>query len=265
MNLTHERPDAFSLESAGRNYETISALSPTTLSIKRGERVAIVGPSGSGKTTLLSLFNSTVRASTGKITVLGNALEKTSGRNLKKLRSKIATIPQNLALVESLRVWQNIITGQIGERGFLGNLIDLIFASKNKILEIHSILERLGIEEKLFETTSNLSGGQKQRVALGRALYQNPQAILADEPVSSVDPARAENLVQLLNQISQEENITLVMSLHNLELAKAHFPRLIGLRNGKVKFDSAPEDLNEHKFKELYTLSEREILDDGKC
>jgi len=265
MNLTHERPDAFSLESAGRNYETISALSPTTLSIKRGERVAIVGPSGSGKTTLLSLFNSTVRASTGKITVLGNALEKTSGRNLKKLRSKIATIPQNLALVESLRVWQNIITGQIGERGFLGNLIDLIFASKNKILEIHSILERLGIEEKLFETTSNLSGGQKQRVALGRALYQNPQAILADEPVSSVDPARAANLVQLLNQISQEENITLVMSLHNLELAKAHFPRLIGLRNGRVKFDSAPEDLNEHKFKELYTLSEREILDDGKC
>jgi len=197
--------------------------------------------------------------------VLGNALEKTSGRNLKKLRSKIATIPQNLALVESLRVWQNIITGQIGERGFLGNLIDLIFASKNKILEIHSILERLGIEEKLFETTSNLSGGQKQRVALGRALYQNPQAILADEPVSSVDPARAANLVQLLNQISQEENITLVMSLHNLELAKAHFPRLIGLRNGRVKFDSAPEDLNEHKFKELYTLSEREILDDGKC
>ncbi len=265
MNLTHERPDTFSLESAGRNYETISALSPTTLSIKRGERVAIVGPSGSGKTTLLSLFNSTVQASTGKITVLGNALEKTSGRNLKKIRSKIATIPQNLALVESLRVWQNIITGQIGERGLLGNLINLIFASKNKILQIHSILERLGIEEKLFETTSNLSGGQKQRVALGRALYQNPQAILADEPVSSVDPARAANLVQLLNQISQEENITLVMSLHNLELAKAHFPRLIGLRNGKVKFDSAPEDLNEHKFKELYTLSEREILDDGKC
>ncbi|MBT7983591.1 MAG: ATP-binding cassette domain-containing protein [Akkermansiaceae bacterium] len=265
MNLTHERPHAFSLESAGRNYEIISALSPTTLSIKRGERVAIVGPSGSGKTTLLSLFNSTVQASTGKITVLGNALEKTSGRNLKKIRSKIATIPQNLALVESLRVWQNIITGQIGERGFLGNLIDLIFASKNKMLQIHSILERLGIEEKLFETTSNLSGGQKQRVALGRALYQNPQAILADEPVSSVDPARAANLVQLLNQISQEENITLVMSLHNLELAKAHFPRLIGLRNGKVKFDSAPENLNEHKFKELYTLSEREILDDGEC
>ena len=265
MNLTHERPHAFSLESAGRNYGIISALSPTTLSIKRGERVAIVGPSGSGKTTLLSLFNSTVQAGTGKITVLGNALEKTSGRNLKKIRSKIATIPQNLALVESLRVWQNIITGQIGERGFLGNLIDLIFASKNKMLQIHSILERLGIEEKLFETTSNLSGGQKQRVALGRALYQNPQAILADEPVSSVDPARAANLVQLLNQISQEENITLVMSLHNLELAKAHFPRLIGLRNGKVKFDSAPENLNEHKFKELYTLSEREILDDGEC
>jgi phosphonate transport system ATP-binding protein len=265
MNVTHEHPDTFSLESAGRNYENISALDPTTISIRQGERIAIVGPSGSGKTTLLGLFNSTVQASSGKITVLGNVLEKTSERNLKKIRSKIATIPQNLALVESLRVWQNIITGKIGERGFLGNLIDLIFPSKNKILKIHSILERLGIEEKLFERTSNLSGGQKQRVALGRALYQNPQAILADEPVSSVDPARAENLVQLLNQISEEENITLVMSLHNLELAKAHFPRLIGLRNGKINFDSDPEDLNESKFKELYTLSEREILDDGEC
>ncbi|MED6298603.1 MAG: ATP-binding cassette domain-containing protein [Verrucomicrobiota bacterium] len=265
MNVTHEHPDTFTLESAGRNYENISALDPTTISIRQGERIAIVGPSGSGKTTLLGLFNSTVQASSGKITVLGNALEKTSERNLKKIRSKIATIPQNLALVESLRVWQNIITGKIGERGFLGNLIDLIFPSKNKILKIHSILERLGIEEKLFERTSNLSGGQKQRVALGRALYQNPQAILADEPVSSVDPARAKDLVQLLNQISEEENITLVMSLHNLELAKAHFPRLIGLRNGKINFDSDPKDLNESKFKELYTLSEREILDDGEC
>ena len=164
MNVTHEHPDTFSLESAGRNYENISALDPTTISIRQGERIAIVGPSGSGKTTLLGLFNSTVQASSGKITVLGNVLEKTSERNLKKIRSKIATIPQNLALVESLRVWQNIITGKIGERGFLGNLIDLIFPSKNKILKIHSILERLGIEEKLFERTSNLSGGQKQRL-----------------------------------------------------------------------------------------------------
>ena len=264
MNVTHERPDTFSLESAGRNYENISALNPTTISIKQGERVAIVGPSGSGKTTLLSLCNSTVLASSGKVTVLGNELGEISGKTLKKIRSKIATIPQNLALVDSLRVWQNIITGQIGYRGFLGNLIDLIFPSKNKILQIYSILERLGIEEKLFATTSNLSGGQKQRVALARAIYQNPQAILADEPVSSVDPARAENLVQLLNQISEEENITLIMSLHNLELAKAHFPRLIGLRNGEVQFDSNPADLNENKFKELYTLSDREILGDGE-
>ena len=265
MNVTHKRPDTFILESAGRNYENISALNPTTINIKQGERVAIVGPSGSGKTTLLSLFNSTVQASSGKITVLGNELGKTSGKTLKKTRSKIATIPQNLALVDSLRVWQNIITGQIGCQGFLGNLIDLIFPSKNKLLQIHSILERLGIEEKLFATTSNLSGGQKQRVALARAIYQNPQVILADEPVSSVDPARAENLVQLLNQISEEENITLIMSIHNLELAKAHFPRLIGLRNGEVQFDSNPAHLNENKFKELYTLSDREILDDGKC
>lgn len=265
MKVTHKHPVTFSLESAERYYENTPALDSTTISIEQGERVAIVGPSGSGKTTLLSLFNSTVQASSGKITILGNELQKTSGKTLKKIRSKIAMIPQNLSLVDSLRVWQNIITGQIGNRGFFGNLIDLIFPSKNKIHKIHSILERLGIEEKLFERTSNLSGGQKQRVALGRALYQNPQAILADEPVSSVDPARAENLVQLLNQISEEENITLVMSLHNLELAKAHFPRLIGLRNGKINFDSDPEDLNESKFKELYTLSEREILDDGEC
>ncbi|NRB44569.1 MAG: ATP-binding cassette domain-containing protein, partial [Verrucomicrobiales bacterium] len=106
MKVTHKHPVTFSLESAERYYENTPALNSTTISIEQGERVAIVGPSGSGKTTLLSLFNSTVQASSGKITLLGNALEKTSERNLKKIRSKIATIPQNLALVESLRVWQ---------------------------------------------------------------------------------------------------------------------------------------------------------------
>ena len=122
--------------------------------------------------------------------------------------------------------------------------------------EVHQAVlhghERVGIEEKLYQRTDRLSGGQQQRVAIARALYQQPTSILADEPVSSVDPARARSAVQLLTDISREDGLTLCVSLHNLNLAREFFPRLIGLRNGEIVFDSATSDLEEDRFQQLY-------------
>ncbi len=256
-------PNAFRLEGSSRRYDQIVALAPTTLTIARGERVALVGPSGSGKTTLLSLLNATVTASSGSVEISGADIAQLSPRGLRAVRSQIATIPQHLGLVPNLRVWQNVATGRIGGRGLLGGLRDLFLLPKAALAEIHHLLDRVGIEEKLYARTSQLSGGQQQRVAVARALFQNPQAILADEPVSSVDPARAASLVELLCELAAERGLTLVMSLHNLELARTHFPRLIGLRGGRIQFDQTPAELDAAAFEKLYDLGEKEMLRDG--
>ena len=256
-------PAAFALEGAGRRYGAVEALRPTDLNIAQGERIALVGPSGSGKSTLLNLLNATVTPTDGAVSLLGDDIAQLSPRGLRELRSRIATIPQQLGLVPNLRVWQNVATGRIGSRGFFGGLRDLFFLPKAALTEIHSLLDRVGIEDKLYARTSELSGGQQQRVALARALFQKPKAILADEPVSSVDPARAASLVELLNELAREHQLTLVMSLHNLELAREHFPRLIGLRTGRVQFDQDPSTIDESALQELYHLGEEEMLEDG--
>jgi phosphonate transport system ATP-binding protein len=128
---------------------------------------------------------------------------------------------------------------------------------------VYELLERVGIPEKLFERTDRLSGGQQQRVALARALFQKPVALIADEPVSSVDPARARDTIELLTRISREEGLTLCMSLHNFELAREHLPRLFGLRDGKVVFDRASGEIGDEQFDMLYTLEKNEMWRDG--
>jgi len=260
---THSAPSTFHLRQVECRYGQLKALTSVSLSIKGGEKVAIVGPSGSGKTTLLRLCNATLQASSGTIEILGKRSENLPARQLRRIRSQIATIPQDLGLVPNLRVWQNIVSGRIGKLGLIGNLRNLLVPSKPTMTKIHSLLERVGIEDKLFARTAELSGGQQQRVAVARALFQEPEAILADEPVSSVDPARAKSLVDLLNDISGEHGITLLMSLHNLELARNSFPRLIGLRGGKVRFDQSPGQLDPVSLEQLYHLEADEILEDG--
>jgi phosphonate transport system ATP-binding protein len=131
------------------------------------------------------------------------------------------------------------------------------------VREAHAVLERVGIPEKLYERTERLSGGQQQRVAVARALFQEPEALLADEPVSSVDPARARATVNLLSALARERGLTLVVSLHHLEIARAFFPRLVGLRSGRIVFDRATAELPDDEIRSLYQLRDDEILQDG--
>jgi phosphonate transport system ATP-binding protein len=139
----------------------------------------------------------------------------------------------------------------------------MLFPARAAVRRVHRILERVGIPEKLYERTDTLSGGQRQRVAIARALYQEPEALLADEPVSSVDPARARDAVGLLAAISREEGLTLCVSLHNLALAREFFPRLVGLRHGRIAFDRPTDELDDDDFAALYDLSHEEMLRDG--
>ena len=155
----------------------------------------------------------------------------------------------------NLRVLQNVLCGRAGRTGFWGLIRRLALTRTEEAAAVLGLLERLGIPEKLYERTDTLSGGQQQRVAIARALYQEPAVILADEPVASVDPGRAHSLLKLLTTVAREEGVTLVMSLHHVELAQEFFPRLVGVRAGEVLFDKATEETSADELQDLYSVS----------
>ncbi len=248
----------FELEGTSVVYNGRAALADARLSVQRGEAVALVGPSGAGKTTLLRLLCAAVLPTSGRVAVAQQDLATVSAAELQALRAKIGFVHQDLALVPNLRVSQNVIAGSLGSLGFLGSARAMLLPSSAQLERAASILERVGIGEKLFQRTDSLSGGQRQRVAIARALYQDPWALLADEPVSSVDPARARDTVALLRDLCAERGLTLLVSLHDLELARAFFPRLVGLRGGRIVFDRPTQAIAEGDFRELYRLEGRE-------
>jgi len=261
--VTVTRRADFTLHQATVAYNGTPALAGIDLHIGPGEAVGIVGPSGSGKTTLLRLLNATVRPNAGSVAVDGEVLSGCSTRALRAIRSRIGFVHQDLSLVPNLRVVQNVLAGRVGRHGFWPSLKTVFYPGRAAVRRVHRILERVGIPEKLYERTDTLSGGQRQRVAIARALFQEPEALLADEPVSSVDPARARDAVGLLAAISREEGLTLCVSLHNLALAREFFPRLVGLRGGRIVFDRPTAELGDDDFAALYDLGQEEMLQDG--
>ena len=234
------------------------ALREVDLAIEPGEMVGLVGPSGAGKTSLLRLLNGTLRPTDGTVRVAGVAMRDHSLASLRRTRSRIGTVHQNLSLVPNLRVVQNVLAGKIGRTSLLGAARLLLLPPKAEVRRAYEILARVGIAEKLYDRTDRLSGGQQQRVAIARALFPEPLALLADEPVSSVDPARARDTISLLVELSRERGLTLCVSLHNLELAREFLPRLIGLRQGEVAFDQPTAELDDGDFRSLYDLASGE-------
>ncbi len=254
---------AFYLQNVACRFGSLRAVDGVSFEVDSGEQIALIGPSGSGKTSLIRMLNTMRAPDEGTLAVFGNEVGNLGPRDLRHLRTTIATIPQHLGLVPNLTAVQNIILGKGGRRGAMRSLRDLLLPSSVDLLEIHEILDRVGIEEKLYSRVAQLSGGQQQRVAIARALFQHPEALLADEPVSSVDPARARDTVKLLCELSVEQGFTLCVSLHDLQLAKEFFPRLIGMRKGQIVFDGAAGDLSGSDQSALYNLSEEEMIRDA--
>lgn len=240
------------LNDVSKNYGKMIALSSLSFNIQKGEIVALIGPSGAGKTTLLNTFANIISPDSGELIIDGFPIS--SYETSKQLYKKIGIIRQQFDLVSQLPVIHNVLAGRLGEWSFFKSLLSLIFPQDKDLAA--DALDRVGLLDKIYDKTANLSGGEKQRVALARLLVQEPQIILADEPVSSLDPARAEDILLMLIKLVKEENQTLIASLHSIEYAKKYFTRIIALRDGKIFFDLPANEVNEDLLSTLYNLKE---------
>lgn len=253
-----DAPKAFELRNVGVRFDGFPALLGLNLEVRRGECLAFVGPSGSGKTSALGVLNGMVPPATGSVRIREVDLSSIGTRGMRKLRVEIGVIPQDLGLVPNVRVYQNVMAGRLGRQSLIGSLRRLIRTPRSELQEVMHFLKRLGIANKIFQRTDSLSGGERQRVAIARSLYQGANTILADEPLSALDPARARETLALLVDIARENHMTLVLSMHDLALAREFIPRLIGLKDGAVLFDRATGDISPEEFEELYNLESKE-------
>lgn len=229
------------------------AIDQVDLEIERGEKIAFIGPSGAGKTTLFRMLNLTIPPTSGRLFFDSLEIRNLRGRKLREARRQIGTIYQQHNLVPRLKVVHNVLAGRLGSWSTGTALFSLLRPAE--VEHAFEALQRVGIPEKLFARTDELSGGQQQRVAIARVLLQDPEVILADEPVSSVDPPLASALVKLLVEISLEDGKTLLMNLHSTDLALQFFPRVIGIREGQILFDLKPAEVTQELLERLYSGS----------
>ncbi|SUD76801.1 phosphonate ABC transporter ATP-binding protein [Pseudomonas putida] len=241
---------AIQLHGAGLRHGQVRALDAVSLQIDQGERVAIIGPSGAGKSSLLHLMATAVRPGSGRLELLGEQPWALSVRARQRLRARVGLVHQAPPLPPRQRVVTAVLAGRLGQWGLLRGLFNLLYPSD--VAGARQVLAELGLADKLFVQCGQLSGGQLQRVGIARALYQRPQVLLTDEPVSAMDPVLADHSLALLNRHAQRHGVTLVASLHAVELALAHFPRVVGIREGQVAFDCPATVVTRQMLDALY-------------
>jgi phosphonate transport system ATP-binding protein len=220
------------------------------LTIRKGEFLSIIGPSGVGKSTLLMGINATTSILSGKLNVLGSDVGSIRHDDLKTLRSRIGVIFQGFNLVSRLSVLDNIASGMLHRKPLLSALFK--HYSHQQYEEIYEYMQVVGIESEALSRCDKLSGGQKQRVAIARAIAQRPEIILADEPISSLDPVSARSVLETLKNANEKYGITVIANLHQLDYAREYCNRIIGMNGGRIVYDGPPERLCQETVAEIY-------------
>lgn len=241
-------PPAVRLRGVGRSFGDTVALVDVDLCICAGERVAVLGASGAGKSTLLSLLNASLPPTSGTVEVLGADLGGAPPARRRAVQRRIGTVSQRLDLIEQVRVVHNVNAGRLGRWSTLRALAALAWPRADPV--VTAALERVGLDWATFHPTTLLSGGERQRVAIARLLVAEPELVLADEPVASLDPPRATEVMGLLQAAA--ERSAFIVTLHQVELARRHCTRVIGLRDGRLVLDRPTADLDDAALDELY-------------
>jgi phosphonate transport system ATP-binding protein len=243
---------SFMLDDVGLTHSNgFTALSQISLSATQGESIALIGPSGAGKTSLLNTIGTAHLPTTGRMQVLGqDASAQATAHELKTLRSRIGTVHQAAPIPLRQRVVTAVLAGKLGQWPLWKALASLVYPQD--IPGARQALARVQLEDRLFARCDQLSGGQLQRVGIARVLYQQAELMLADEPVSALDPALSQATVQLLVQEAAARHATLVASLHAVDLALAHFSRIVGIRGGRVLFDLPAAQVTAEQLQALY-------------
>lgn len=223
------------------------ALKGVSVEIAAGSFAVILGPSGAGKSTLLRTINGLETPTAGTIQIGENIVTPST---LREVRSQVGMVFQHFNLVDRLSVMTNVLTGRLSHRSWLGSLLYLF--RKEDIDLAHDALIRVGLTDKAWNRADKLSGGQQQRVGIARALAQQPRVILADEPVASLDPVTSEEIMGLLREICTRDGITVVVNLHQVELAKRFADRVIGLNDGLVVYDGPASGLDRATLSKIY-------------
>ena len=242
---------SFSLEGVGVTHPNGQrALRDVSLAARAGERLAVIGPSGAGKTTLLRVLGAGLRPGEGQVRLLDAEPWRLKAPALRQLRARIGMVHQAPPIAPRLRVVTAVLAGRLGRWSTARALGSLLYPSD--IEGARDMLARLALDDRLFERCDRLSGGQLQRVGIARALYQRPALLLADEPVSALDPTLADLALGQLVAQSESTGATLVASLHAVDLALRWFPRIVGLRDARVVFDRPPGQVSEALLRALY-------------
>ena len=239
------------LEKLVKRYPTgDEALTGIDLEVPAGQVMALIGPSGAGKSTLIRCINRLVEPSSGRVLLGQEELTKLGAGALRRARRRMGMIFQEYALVERLSVMENVLSGRLGYVGFWQSWLRRF--PQSTIDEAFRLLERVGLDTMVDKRADELSGGQRQRVGIARALIQDPEILLVDEPTASLDPKTSRQIMRLICELCDERGLAAIINIHDVALAQMFVQRVVGLQLGRIVYDGPPEGLSAEALTEIY-------------